>query len=278
MQKDVRERVDTDGESHISPPSPGYVVGVDGSAASRAALGWALRTARGNDSSARLVAVVDSEWATVGESTFTHLRETVEATLDRELRWAREAEPSVQATSRLQVGAPVPELARAAATATMLVVGTHKSGYFRGRALGARSLQLATCTSVPLAIVPASGERRRRGVIVAGAGDGAGAAIAFAADECDRTGERLIVVCSSPTAERTHVVHAAEQRARAAAPRIDIEVRWTDRDPAEALIVHSSSAALTVIGRRHPDVAPLGRIAIELILNLAGPVVLVPER
>ncbi|WP_159622527.1 universal stress protein [Ruania rhizosphaerae] len=277
MQNDIGGSSNSHDDIAATAAGPAmYVVGIDGSASSRGALSWALQRARSSGAALTLVAIVDAEWAAVSEELFTQLHSTVSARVESELNWARLAEPTVTITARVQIGAPMPRLADAAAGTQLLVVGTHKSGYIRGKALGARSVQLALRTTTPVAVVPRLGERSRSGVVVAGAGGGAGSAIAFAARESARRGEPLIVVCSSPPADRDRVLEHARRQALAVAPEVEIRTRWTEQDPAELLIALSSSTLTTVIGKRSGTEARLGRIAIEVLMNLAGPVIIVP--
>ncbi|WP_207207242.1 hypothetical protein, partial [Agromyces binzhouensis] len=63
------------------------------------------------------------------------------------------------------------------------------------------------------------------------------------------------------------------------APDVQTDVRSAGGDAAEALIAVSRRAVLTVTGRRVASrgFLPLGRTNADLLMNLAGPVVVVPQ-
>jgi nucleotide-binding universal stress UspA family protein len=257
------------------------VVGADGSVASRAAVEWAAHRAQRTGDALVLVTVVDDGWGSIGGSALAELRVTAEGQADQEVEVARGLAPQVDVSGIVAVGSPILTLAEASRDADLVVVGTHKVGYFHGRALGSRSLQLAAVAASPSVVVPVTSWRGRSGVAV-GVSEGPDSddAVRFAAEEADRLGEPLVLVRA---ADGDDVHEFALERAgdlfADLAPDVPIDVRSVGGDAAEALIAVSRRAVLTVTGRRVASrgFLPLGRTNSDLLMNLAGPVVVVPQ-
>jgi nucleotide-binding universal stress UspA family protein len=154
--------------------SGSVVVGVDGSAASRTALRWAVAEARLRN--AQLVAVhawwaipdleptatpSDADWETIGrDEASARVEEFIDETLEGVLR-------DVEITARSVQGVTATEaLVEAARDADLLVVGSRGLGRFSGT-LGSVSrgcLQHADCPVVVIHGQPAQGARRLEGV------------------------------------------------------------------------------------------------------------------
>jgi nucleotide-binding universal stress UspA family protein len=255
------------------------VVGADGSVASRAALTWAIDRARGTGDELVLVTVVDDGWGAVGGSALAELTGAAERGAEREMEFVRGLAPTVRATSTIVVGSPMLALADAARDADLVAVGTHKVGYFHGHALGSRSLQLAAVSPTPTVVVPVTSWRGRAGVAVGAAeGTDSDEAIRFAAREAKRLGEPLVIVHADGDDERPAPAERAASLAAAIHPDLGIEVR-SSTDPASGVLIGSSRrAVLTVTGRRASErgFLPLGRTNSDLLMNLAGPVLVVP--
>jgi nucleotide-binding universal stress UspA family protein len=257
------------------------VVGADGSVASRAAVEWAAHRARRTGDALVLVTVVDDGWGSIGGSALAELRVTAEAQGEREVEVARGFAPEAEVRGVVAVGSPILTLAEASKDADLVVVGTHKVGYFHGRAMGSRSLQLAAVAASPSAVVPVTSWRGRSGVAVGvSQGPDSDEAVRFAVEEAARLGEPLVLVRS---ADGDDVHDRALDRAGDVvgdiAPDVQVDVRSLGGDAAEALIAVSRRAVLTVTGRRIASrgFLPLGRTNSDLLMNLAGPVVVVPQ-
>ena len=262
---------------------PRILVGIDGSVASRRAVAWAIARASGLGAEVFLMSVVDDEWGTISDRDLRELRTDAERLAVRELGFARETADGVPVSAGIDVGAPMIELAASASAYESVVIGSHKTGTFHGRALGARGLQLAATAPVPVAVVAGSAGDRRSGV-VAGAGNAPGwiGSVRYALREASRLGEPLIVIRSDrdlPFDERElarllDVADAEEQS-------VDIELRRSTAPAGQALAEASRRAVLTVSGRPTEAGArgfrPLGRTNSELLLNAGGPVVIVPH-
>ena len=261
-------------------------VGVDGSLAARAALEWASDRAAAVGDELVLVYVVDDEWGTIGSSARAELAGNAERVVEQELATARASTPLVAARATVAQGNPMLTLAALARDAQLVVVGTHRTGYFRGRAFGSRSLQLAATAATPVAIIPQVPGRVRRGVAlgVDPTAQSAGA-VAFAAYEAVRLRSDLTLLHSTWPKPLTEVfAHAVFDATlaliREIAPGLAVRPRLVDVPAAEALTDLSRNMALVVAGRPRRDGAGdrgLGTVGHDLLLNQAGPVVIVPE-
>ena len=276
-----------------------YVVGVDGSVPARAAIRWAVAGARERGLGMTLVHVADDEWGAVGALLIDEVDQDAEKRLGEEVAYARSLGTDVPVHGEIRTGSPMAELASFSDQRTMIVVGTHKTGFHYGRAFGSRSLQLANLATGPVAIIPEAASRMRRGVIVGVDDTPAGeAAVDLAADlACDHHCE-LMTVRSSQTQipfdpddpderrdwqlrrddEARGFLAAAVSRARARQPGIVIRSRVVRRPAGAALNELARSAELLVIGdsrRAHAQLGSLGAVAYDVLLNLSSPTIVV---
>lgn len=276
-----------------------YVVGVDGSVPARAAIRWALGSAKERQATVTLVHVADDEWGTVGSLLIDEVDDDAQQLLADDLAYARSIASDENVTGELGVGSPMGELASFSDNRTMLVVGTHKTGFHYGRAFGSRSLQLANLATGPVAIIPAVASRMGRGVVVGVDDTPAGhSAIDLAADlACEHHCELMVVRSSTlPTLidvesdDRVHdwqlrrddeargLLAAAVRRARRRQPNIAIRSRVVRRPAGIALNELARNAELLVIGdsrRAEAQLGSLGAVAYEVLLNLSSPTVVV---
>ena len=276
-----------------------YIVGVDGSVPARAAIRWAVAGARERGVGATLVHVADDEWGAVGSLLIDEVDQDAEKRLAEEVAYARSLGADVPIHGEIRTGSPMAELASFSDEGTMIVVGTHKTGFHYGRAFGSRSLQLANLATGPVAIIPEAASRMRRGVIVGVDDTPAGeAAVDLAADlACDhhcelmtvRSSEAHIPFDPDDTDERRDwqlrrddeargFLAAAVARARARQPGIVIRSRVVRRPAGAALNELARSAELLVIGdsrRAHAQLGSLGAVAYDVLLNLSSPTIVV---
>jgi nucleotide-binding universal stress UspA family protein len=258
------------------------LVGIDGSIASRAAITWALARAHARHVDVALLLVVDDEWGTIGGSALRELHDSAEEIAARELEFAREAAAATRVRVGLASGNPMLTLSSESTEFGMVVIGTHKVGYFHGHALGSRSLQLAALAPVPVAVIPVASSRGRSGVVV-GVGDAPGweEIVRFAAIEASLAEEPLVLLKRERGDIDRERMNEAEFVANEAAPDARIEFRRVEPPPGEALATASRRAVVTISGR--PKVLgdhafrPLGRANSDLLMNLAGPAILVPQ-
>ncbi|UAJ77818.1 universal stress protein [Leifsonia sp. ZF2019] len=285
-----------------------YVVGVDGSVPARAATRWAVASARRDHVPVTLVHVADDEWGAVGNRLIDEVDAGAQKLLADDVAYARSLGGNVEVRGELRRGSPMAELASASAPKTMIVVGTHKTGFHYGRAFGSRSLQLANLVVGPLAVIPEAASRLRRGVVVGVDDTPAGrAALDLASDlACENQCELLAVRSSEARSpldstpadeprdeeardeeardeeardeEARGVLAAAVARARARQPRIEIRSRVVRRPPGAALNEFARGAALLVVGDSRRTLAQpggLGSVAYDVLLNLTSPTLVV---
>jgi Universal stress protein UspA and related nucleotide-binding proteins len=274
------------------------VVGVDGTAPSRAAVHWACNEAAATGAALVLAQVLDDDWVTISSRMLDELRADSARLIEHEREYARGVAPSLQIGTQVLRGRAMTELARLSDDTTLIVVGTHKSGFHYGRASGSRSLQLANLTTGPIAVVPESAVRFRSGIVVGVDPSPAGlGAIDFAAEEAARRGTELTLVRASTvplplgfgdderqdweartdqSARKT--LASAVERARKACPTATIRSRVVRRPAGAALNELARTAEMLVIGdsRRNGPRGTLGSVAYDVLLNLTSPTIVVP--
>ncbi|WP_173923521.1 universal stress protein [Agromyces sp. Marseille-P2726] len=259
------------------------LVGIDGSVASRAAITWAIARAGDLETGVSLLSVVDDEWGTISDRDLAELRTDTERVATRELAFARGIADGVPVSATVEVGAPMLELAATASRHESVVIGSHKTGTFHGHALGSRGLQLAAVAPVPIAVVPVTSMKGRSGVVV-GAGTAPGwiEAVRFAMGEAVRLGEPLTVLRSAqgvPFGEQAlgSLLDAGDE----AESSVDVMLHRSTAPAGEALANASHRAVLTISGRPTEHGArgyrPLGRTNSDLLMNVGGPVIIVPH-
>jgi nucleotide-binding universal stress UspA family protein len=274
------------------------LVGVDGSPASAAALGWAAGLA--GRTGAGLVAACAFEPAEAELPPGRNDELRAEAA-DRLRDWVA-AVPGLPVEAALHVdeGNPAEVLLDQAerAGADLVVVGTRGAGGFAGLHLGSVAHHLAHHTVRPLAIVPMQGAEPAPGGVVVGVDGSAGssAAIAWIGGIVAAGGHQGPVVAVQafepfaewvPASDRRGWRRRAEQdMARWLAPLRDVgaDVRIVvDRDvhPVSAIerVVRDEGAGLVVVGTRGLggfSGLRLGRVPIQLVHHLGRPVVMVP--
>lgn len=271
-------------------------VGVDGSAPGHFAVRWAVRHAVATGAALRLVHVIGSDLASMGTRTNDEAVRDARAVLEGEKEYAHSRGPGVDVDVEVRHGNPMRELIDVSREADLVVVGTHKTGFIRGRVFGSRSIVLAAGSRTPVAVIPESTGRKRAGVIV-GVDDSEAshAAVRFGAVEARRTGNSLRLISAwrlpelaqvevHPDSDRRHqaavreMLDAQAERVREEFPDVDVHVRLIRLSPAEALVDASASAALVVLGNSGPvsdNQGLLGSVAHDVLVNLAGPTVIV---
>jgi len=263
------------------------IVGVDGTSAGSAAIEWAARRASRLGRPLEILHVIDDAWGAIGERQLAELHPEAARLVAEAAALAATVDPHLECVVRVTTGDPIVELAAASHTANLVVVGTHKTGFFHGRALGSRSLQLAAASRCPVAIIPGFTSSRREGVLV-GIDESAGgdAALAFAAKEAREAREPLVLLHAVPpsryasltSSESTAVTVKAIQRARTLGATDYVRCRTVHRRPAEALIDSAAHSALLVLGstrRFGSELTVLGPVVHDVLMNITGPTVVV---
>ena len=274
------------------------VVGIDGSVPSRAALEWSITRAKVTGESVELLCVVDYPLETQSDAFVSNAVHHANELLTSEAAFAREY--GIAVTTHLTHGDPFDGLVTASRSADIVVVGTHKTGFIQGRSIGSRFMGLAAMSRCPIAFIPNVSLISRRGVSLAldDSPTGRRAAV-FAATEAERLGQRLTLLHAEPW----HVDPAESAKARTerelvtasqtrtliskqlapltdAHPSLATKSVSTRKSLAVESIDASMTAALVVIS--HPQArasigSDAGRFVHDVILNLGGPVVVVPR-
>lgn len=275
------------------------IVGVDGSGPGHEALAFAVRTAAASGSRLELLHIVDFETeATLGDRGAEAVRRSGIDLLEAAAEEALALDASVSSRMRLVSGRLMWELVAASVGAELVVVGTHKTGFIRGRVFGSRSLFLAAAAQCPVAVIPLSNQAARRGVGVGfDASPASFAALRFAAAVAAPAGDELTIIRALAPAERhgesdavrrhreqvqqraaAALLLVAESAAKAYAPGLSVRTRIVHACPAEALVTASASAKLLVLGsgrEREQSHPTLGETGHDVLMNLQGPAVIV---
>jgi nucleotide-binding universal stress UspA family protein len=254
-----------------------YIVGIDGSAPSDAALAWAESRARRDAVGLVLAHVVDPEAGLMGADF-----RTVATERGRLLLAATRDRPDLEGLTvetELVEGSVPWELIRLARADDILVIGTHKTGFSSGRVLGSLSVQIAAASTGTVAVIPATDVRFRRGV-VAGIDreETAGSIAELAAREAAERGDKLTLLRAVRAGEGGVLDDVALQSAlshvRTTHPSLVVTARHSTRAPSAALLDSSRSQALLVIGPGSTGVdrSPIGTVVHEVLLNANAPV------
>lgn len=256
-----------------------YVVGVDASSPSRAALDWAASRARAEGVPLLLVHVEEPEAGMMGQE---YARADVRAGAELLADLAAPlADAGLEVTVSLREGQVAWALAQAAEPSDLLVIGTHKTGFLHGRVLGSRSVQIAAMAPCSVAVIPDIDGRFRRGVVVGvDEREDAVTVAGEAAAEASARGERLSVIRAIGPAggDGGDLLRSAPVSAvRASYPGLVVQTRESRRAPAEALLDAARDKALLVIGPGAADHAGtvIGTTLHDVLLNVNAPVLVV---
>ncbi|WP_411698786.1 universal stress protein [Conyzicola sp.] len=273
------------------------VIGIDGSVPSRAALEWGVERALATGENVEILNAVDSH----PDHTDSFKAKTL-ADIENVLASATgyAASRGIPVTTKLVDGEPFDELVRASRSADILVVGTHKTGFIQGRSIGSRFMALSAMSRCPVAFIPNVSLLSRRGVsiVLDDSSTGRRAAI-LAAAEAERLSQKLTMIHGEQwqadehesARERTtrQLTIADKSRTLMALqlvtladghPLLETKTTATRKSLAIAAIDASMTAALVVVS--HPQArasvgSSAGQFIHDVVLNLGGPVLVVPR-
>ena len=246
------------------------LVGVDGSAAGTAGLGWAVAEARRRSVPLQVVYALEQRHS----DAFTRAnplyvadeRREAEAVLDTAVGYAHGLAADVDVRPVLEVGSPAVVLLARSAAAEMVVVGSRGRGGFAGLLLGSTSLQVAAHAPCPVVVLRGvTGPVGPAGRIVVGV-DGSPSselAVRFAFTRAQQTGRGLTAA---------HMWHAPAGR---------VDLRWSvGREQAEKEAQALLADRLVPWRERYPEVDVVektarGNAAAVLIGESAGAELLV---
>ncbi len=268
-------------------PGAHVIVGFDGSAPSRAALDWAVSRARLRECAVVVAYVVNDEWGAEAaellgaeEAVATQLLDTVAA---RE----RVAAPELNLSTTVVLGRPATALALLARPQDLIVVGTHKTGYLRGRVLGSLSVAIASAAACNVMVVPESRFSTRSGVVVGVGTVGWRSAVVAGALEAQRLSQELRLIHavgghndageSGRLAAGRALLAAAAHVAASVASKLEIQSRVSQRGIADTLLDASRLASILILGDSRDSLHPsfVGSVAHDVLLNINSPVLIV---
>ncbi|MGW4964077.1 universal stress protein [Nonomuraea sp. NPDC004186] len=235
------------------------IVGVDGSAASRTAVKWAIGDAFRMRLPLRIVHAMDPSTSQIGKNTNPDLADEL---LGRGQRILREAEalvqeccPAVEVTTQEAEGAAAPALRELAKDATEIVVGRCGLGGFNGLLPGSVSVDLAGQATCPVVVV--SGELRPAyEEVVVGVNTSlvCEPALAYAFEQARLRGATLRAVHAlAPEAaydmhEVHQIVHDRLEALRKQYTQVTVIEDVRSEQPVDALVDASERADLLVVG------------------------------
>ena len=315
-----------DGRETSAAPE-GIVVGVDGSDHGQCALVWAAREAQRRRRPLHIVTAysvpifaasgLDGGYATVDDSV---IREGAEAIVRQALQ--KVSGYDIEVTSSVENGDASGVLLEMSRTAELLVFGTRGRGGFVGRLLGSVSSALPAHAKCPTVTVPLvcsdrlgettedrriraeqekSGHQPVENVVVVGV-DGseqARVAVLEAAEQAERLGAMLRVVCAVPQysgslawvpapmdrkalfADIQVTLDAGMAWLRSHYPALPAEYQLRDGSPVDVLVEASRHVELVVVGTRGRGGFTgmlLGSTSDGVLHHAKGPVMVVPDR
>ena len=271
------------------------VVGVDGSASSKEALGWAVAQARLTGQPVEAVISWEyptnyaaAEWGGFdGEANATQLLQAAVAD-------AVHGEDAARVTQRAVRAQAARALLDAAAGAALLVVGSRGHGGFTGLLLGSVSQQVITHASCPVAVVHATvGEPTARIVVGVDGSSSSKEALRWAVAQSRLTGQPVEAVISWDypvnyaiaalgtfewAGSATQALEAAVGETVHGEDAARVTQQVVRGHAAEALLAAAAGAALLVVGSRgHGGFASLllGSVSQQVVTHAPCPVVVV---
>lgn len=276
------------------------VVGYDGSADADLALTWAAETAIATGAPVKAVVVDDVDTRRLAATTLLESAgdqsSAAEFAAAAERRWK---ELGIAAASvEVVTGPPVPVLLDHAGDAALLVLGSHGHGRVAEAMIGSVSQHVARHAPCPVVVVrPASPSASRRIVVGIDGSEASAAALEFACQRAEVTGERVVAlhgwrIHGLPVDRRGYLpagvtVDSTAQElmlaecvagVQPAHPDVDLVQEAVPVAPAQALVDASATASLVVVGSRgHGAFAGLllGSVSHEVLHRADCPVAVV---
>ncbi|MGO3146929.1 MAG: universal stress protein [Leucobacter sp.] len=248
-----------------------YLIGVDASNHSRAALAWGLKRASERGASVELLHVADDSFLSESVAFLSEAQNASEQMLANEIEYARTTLGFAgNITGTAVVGHPIAEVELASKNSDLLILGAHSGSRFAGSVFGTRAVKIAAVAHCPVAVIPAEQENTGEGIVVGVDGsESSKLALAFAANEAAHNGKPLIAVYAwmpplTPgleylwseelvTAQQSAAEEAIAIAVAGLASRYpDLEVRReiVQAPPVTALLQVAEHAEMVVVGSR----------------------------
>lgn len=249
-----------------------FIIGVDGSEQSRAALDWGLRRAGERGASVELMYVTDDTFLSESVAFVSEAQKASDEMLSAECAYAKQSGFTGSVSGTAVVGHPVTELEQASKRADLLVLGAHSGSRFAGTFFGTRAVKVAAVAHCPVAVIPKprTDVERVPGIVVGVDGsEPSKRAIAVAAAEASRAGVPLIAVYAwmpplTPGLEYlwSEDLIAAQRSAAEEAiaigtaglaeryPDLEVQRKLVQAPPVTALVEAATGADLLVVGSR----------------------------
>lgn len=248
-----------------------YIIGVDGSEQSRAALDWGLARAARDGASVELLHVADDSFLSESIAFLSEAQTASERMLAAECEYAASTGFTGHIEGTAVVGHPIAEVEEASKHADLVILGAHTGSKFAGSFFGTRAVKIAAVAACPVAVVPLTVEGTPKPGVVVGV-DGSDAskrAIAFAAEEASRRSVPLTAVYAwmpplTPgleylwSEELVETQRAAAEEAIAIGtaglaeryPDLVVERKIVQSPPVAALLLAAEDADTIVVGSR----------------------------
>jgi nucleotide-binding universal stress UspA family protein len=282
------------------------IAATDGSEESLRAVEWAARETVLRQEALRIVSVPMlpprmSPDPTGLETTGGILHEDAKRALAGATERVAQTEPGLAVTTEVLAGAPAQALLKAAADASLMVVGSRGAGGFAAMILGSVSRYLATHAPCPVVVSREETMAVHREIVVGVHDpDQSAAAVRFAFEEANLHHARLMAVYAwswslpstgavgTLTPQEQAVMDASDIRAYAATRMESVLGKWQENypavqagweivhaHPARVLIGASARADLVVLGR-HAAGSAVGSITHPVLGHAHGPVAIIP--
>lgn len=266
------------------------VVGTDGSAQALQAVEWAAREAVLRDMALRIVAIPAlpplmsrhrpaGTPATVADVVI----QTYERALATATERAAELEPGLSTEAQLMSGPPTQALIKAAASASMLVVGSRGAGSFSALLLGSVSRYLAIHAPCPVVVAREDSMAVRREVAVGVGHLGQPSqALCFAFEEASLRTAGLLALHAWPGQAPSGLAAQLEETLasfRNSYPEVKVSTEVADAHPARLLAEASARADLVVIGWHPTGAAGAGTTSVThgLLGHAHASVAVIPD-
>ena len=283
------------------------IAATDGSQESLRAVEWAAREAVLRHEALRIVSVPMlpprmSPDPAGRETTGGILHEGAQRALASATERVAQIEPGLAVSTEVLAGAPAQALLKAAADASLVVVGSRGAGGFAAMVLGSVSRYLATRAPCPVVVAREETMAVHHEIVVGVHDpDRSAAALRFAFEEANLRNARLMAVYAwawslpstgsvgTLTPQERAVMGASDIRAYAATRLESVLGKWQENypavqagweivhaHPARVLIGASARADLVVLGR-HAAGSSVGSITHPVVGHAHGPVAIIPS-